>query len=156
MKCPRQVPSASCREYSIVGAPWLAATLIAIWPTTAREPRATTLRCNLMARAGASKIAVAGTGPFFNGVSAPCLSSRHGVLAIGDTLLCDDVRPLLAQSIEVSDGIVIGPTLRRAWLDIERAVRTSSIVHLNGETGFGLELGSRRFQRQGRALAVRW
>src|SRR5215475_10003164 len=54
-------------------------------------------------------------GTFLDGKPAPRRGGRRGVLAVGDTLflLCDDVCPLLAQSIEVIDGRVVGPTLRR-------------------------------------------
>ncbi|HEX3764523.1 MAG TPA: sigma 54-interacting transcriptional regulator [Kofleriaceae bacterium] len=90
-------------------------------------------------------------GTFLDGAAAPHIGGRRGVLATGDTLflLCDDVRPYLAESIEVTDGIVVGPTLRRAWRDIERAARVSPVVHLTGETGAGKELASRRFHDAG-------
>src|SRR5215813_4109646 len=76
-------------------------------------------------------------GAFLDGKPAPRSGGRRGVLAVGDTLflLCDDVCPLLAQSIEVVDGLVVGPTLRRSWSDIERAAHTSPVVHITGETG---------------------
>ena len=90
-------------------------------------------------------------GTFLDGAPAPRTGGGRAVLAVGDTLflLCDDVRPYLAQSIEVSDGIVVGPTLRQAWRDVERAAQASPIVHLNGETGSGKELASRRFHDAG-------
>jgi transcriptional regulator with AAA-type ATPase domain len=90
-------------------------------------------------------------GTFLDGVAAPHAGGRRGVLAVGDTLflLCDDVRPYLAESIDVTDGMVVGPTLRRAWRHIERAAQSSSVMHLTGETGAGKELASRRFHDAG-------
>jgi transcriptional regulator with PAS, ATPase and Fis domain len=90
-------------------------------------------------------------GTFLDGVRAPRACGRRGVLAAGDTLflLCDDVRPFLAQAVEVKDGIVIGPMLRRAWREVDRAAHASSVVHLNGETGCGKELAARRFHDAG-------
>jgi transcriptional regulator with PAS, ATPase and Fis domain len=91
-------------------------------------------------------------GSFLDGRPAPCTGGRRGVLSVGDTLflLCDDVRPYLAQTIpDVDAGIVAGPTLRGAWQDIERAAQLSRVLHLNGETGSGKELASRRFHDAG-------
>ena len=90
-------------------------------------------------------------GTFLDGERAPRSGGRRGVLAVGDTifLLCDDVRPLLSQSIDLGDGLVVGPTLRRAWSEIERTARTSPVVHVHGETGSGKELASRVFHSAG-------
>jgi DNA-binding NtrC family response regulator len=89
-------------------------------------------------------------GTFLDGLPAPRTAGPRGVLATGDTLflLSDDIRPFLAQSVEVKDGIVIGPTLRRAWSDVERAAQ-ASVVHLRGETGCGKELAARWFHEAG-------
>jgi transcriptional regulator with AAA-type ATPase domain len=90
-------------------------------------------------------------GTFLDGAPAPHTGSQRGVLAVGDTLflLLDDVRPFLAQTIDCQDGIIVGPTLGRAWRDIERAARSSQVLHLTGETGSGKELASRRFHETG-------
>jgi transcriptional regulator with AAA-type ATPase domain len=90
-------------------------------------------------------------GSFLDGVRAPRTGGRRAVLAVGDTLflLCDDIRPYLAESIEVTGEIVAGPTLRRAWREIDRAAQASPIIHVNGETGTGKELASRRFHGAG-------
>jgi transcriptional regulator of acetoin/glycerol metabolism len=90
-------------------------------------------------------------GTFLDGVAAPRVGGRRAVLAVGDTLflLCDDLRPFLAQSVAVTGGIVVGPTLRRAWRDVERAAVSSSVLHLSGETGSGKELAARRFHDAG-------
>lgn len=90
-------------------------------------------------------------GTFLDGEPAPRVAGRRAVLAVGDTLflLCDDVRSYLAQLIHVNGGIVVGPTLQRAWHDIERAAKASPVMHLTGETGSGKELASRRFHDAG-------
>jgi DNA-binding NtrC family response regulator len=90
-------------------------------------------------------------GTFLDGEPAPRRGGPRGVLAVGDTLflLSDDVRPLLAQSIEIIDGLVAGPTLRRAWSDVERVANASSVVHVSGETGAGKEIASRVFHAAG-------
>jgi transcriptional regulator with PAS, ATPase and Fis domain len=90
-------------------------------------------------------------GSFLDGIPAPRIGGATGVLAVGDTLflLCDDIRPLLAQAVELTDRIVIGPALRRAWRSIEQIAQTSSTVHVHGETGSGKELAARRFHDAG-------
>jgi transcriptional regulator with AAA-type ATPase domain len=90
-------------------------------------------------------------GTFVDGQPAPRCSGPRAVLSVGDTLflLCDDVRPWFGQSVEVAGGVVAGPTLLRAWREVERAARASTVLHVRGESGAGKELAARRFHDSG-------
>ncbi len=69
------------------------------------------------------------------------------VLRTGDTLflLLSDLRGFGEPPIEVQDGVVLGPTLRRVFDQIARASASSRVLHLHGETGVGKELAARHF-----------
>jgi DNA-binding NtrC family response regulator len=90
-------------------------------------------------------------GTFLDGVRVPTSGGRGLVLGVGDTvfLLLPDVRPMLAQAIEVRGGVVLGPRLKQTWRDLEHAARSSGVVHLCGETGSGKELAARVFHDAG-------
>jgi transcriptional regulator with PAS, ATPase and Fis domain len=74
-------------------------------------------------------------------------TAEDGVLRVGDTLLLlsQDVRPLLRRSVELADGVVIGPTLRETWNAIAEAAVAGGSVHIAGETGSGKELAAKHF-----------
>jgi DNA-binding NtrC family response regulator len=90
-------------------------------------------------------------GTFLDGVRAPASGGRGVVLCVGDTvfLLLADVRPMLAQAIEVRGGVVLGPRLKQTWRELDHAARSSTVVHLCGETGSGKELAARVFHDAG-------
>jgi transcriptional regulator with GAF, ATPase, and Fis domain len=76
-------------------------------------------------------------------------SSR--VLRVGDTLfgLLSDVRAYQSAVVERIDEVVIGPTLRRPWDEIERAAKIARPLHITGESGSGKELAARHFHQSG-------
>jgi len=84
-------------------------------------------------------------------IARELVSDKARLLRTGDTLmlLCEDLRPFLLSQVERRDGVVIGPTLRRAWEQIDGIARGSEILHLTGETGSGKELAARRFHASG-------
>jgi DNA-binding NtrC family response regulator len=71
----------------------------------------------------------------------------HAAVAIGNTLLllCNDIRLLRARGVELRDGIVIGPRTRVAWQAIGDAAKSSTVLHITGETGSGKEVAARLF-----------
>jgi transcriptional regulator with GAF, ATPase, and Fis domain len=73
-----------------------------------------------------------------------------GLLRIGRTLflLAADVRPF-AGGVAVTAGAIVGPTLRRAWSEIERAAAGGDTLLVTGETGTGKELAARAFHDAG-------
>ncbi|MCC6525312.1 MAG: sigma 54-interacting transcriptional regulator [Polyangiaceae bacterium] len=73
------------------------------------------------------------------------------VLRIGHTLLlfARDIGPLLGGSVEVRDGLVLGPRLRRTWSDVEIAARAGETLAVVGESGVGKELVARHFHDAG-------
>lgn len=78
-------------------------------------------------------------------------SETARVLRCGDSvfLLCRDVRPFLGLSVQVEDGVVIGPTLANVWRQIDSAASAGDTLHITGETGSGKELAARRFHDKG-------
>jgi transcriptional regulator of acetoin/glycerol metabolism len=68
-------------------------------------------------------------------------------LRLGETVLlfCADVRPLRGKSVEIDNGVVIGPQLRDAWNAIGSVATSSSVLHLRGESGVGKELAAEHF-----------
>jgi transcriptional regulator with GAF, ATPase, and Fis domain len=96
-------------------------------------------------------------------VDARRLSAEHAsedarVLRCGDTLflLCHDLVPYLGASVATRDGVVIGPTLRRVWNEIDSIAASGATLHVTGETGSGKELAARRFHEQGLASRGRF
>ena len=81
----------------------------------------------------------------------PLRTDEARVLRAGDTvfLLCSDLRPSLAVDIEVREGVVVGPSLRQAWTQIESIARSSEVLHINGAAGSGKETAARHFHRSG-------
>jgi transcriptional regulator with GAF, ATPase, and Fis domain len=73
------------------------------------------------------------------------------VLRAGDTLFLPvaDVRAFVAHPIESVNGIVLGPTLHRVFDSISRVAASSSVLHIQGETGVGKELAARHFHERG-------
>jgi transcriptional regulator of acetoin/glycerol metabolism len=67
-------------------------------------------------------------------------AGRTVVLAVAD------VRPFEGATVAL-DGAVIGPTLRAAWNEIERAARIGKTLLVSGESGVGKELAARAFHR---------
>jgi transcriptional regulator of acetoin/glycerol metabolism len=67
-----------------------------------------------------------------------------GVLRAGDTLFVPhaDLGIYAGGRVEVTDGVVIGPTLRATYRAIAAA---GERVHITGETGSGKELAARHF-----------
>jgi DNA-binding NtrC family response regulator len=68
-------------------------------------------------------------------------------LRIGDTLflVARDVRPFERNGLTVRGERVIGPRLAAAYLGIARFARSSSTLHLTGESGVGKEDAARSF-----------
>jgi transcriptional regulator with GAF, ATPase, and Fis domain len=94
-------------------------------------------------------------------LTMPLESATARVLRCGDTLflLCRDLRPYVRAAVDVRDGIVLGPTLRRVWDEIDSIAAGGPTLHITGETGAGKELAARRFhdsgpRRDGRFIAV--
>ena len=78
-------------------------------------------------------------------------TAKARLLRTGDTLLllCADLREYTGADVERREGVVVGPTLRRAWNEIDDIARTCEVLHIRGETGSGKELAARRFHAQG-------
>lgn len=69
------------------------------------------------------------------------------VLRLGQSLLIfvADVRPFRNGEVEVHEDEVVGPTLRRARLAVERAAEGGDSILLTGPSGAGKELAARAF-----------
>jgi transcriptional regulator with GAF, ATPase, and Fis domain len=93
-------------------------------------------------------------GTFLDGarVESEAVRADGGLLRIGRTLflLAADVRPF-AGGVAVTSGAIVGPTLRRAWSEIERAATAGDTLLVTGETGTGKELAARAFHDAGPA-----
>jgi transcriptional regulator with GAF, ATPase, and Fis domain len=93
-------------------------------------------------------------GTFLDGarVETEAVRDDGGLLRIGRTLflLTADVRPFAA-GVAVTAGAIVGPTLRRAWSEIERAAAAGDTLLVTGETGTGKELAARAFHDAGPA-----
>ena len=76
-------------------------------------------------------------------------SSGPGVVRVADSivLLCDDIRRLAPPL--VTDGIVVGATLRAALDEVARAAESSETLLLRGESGTGKEMAARAFHAHG-------
>jgi transcriptional regulator with PAS, ATPase and Fis domain len=92
-------------------------------------------------------------GTFVDGqqLAAPLVSDSARILRVGGSLfgLLSDVRRFQRALVENRDGVVVGPTLRQKWDEIERAARSGDALHLTGESGSGKELAARWFHRSG-------
>jgi DNA-binding NtrC family response regulator len=90
-------------------------------------------------------------GTFLDGaqLSSTRVTETGRVLRIGETLfgLIADLRPFQRQSVEVEDGVVLGPTTKRSWDEIER-LADARTLHVVGESGTGKELACRHFHRK--------
>jgi transcriptional regulator of acetoin/glycerol metabolism len=87
-------------------------------------------------------------GTFLDGaqVSGEQVTDSSRVLRVGDTLfgLLSDVRPYEGAVVELINEVVLGPTLREPWAQIEQA-GARHVLHLTGESGSGKELAARHF-----------
>jgi transcriptional regulator of acetoin/glycerol metabolism len=83
----------------------------------------------------------------------PLQSPSARLLRCGDSLflLCPDLRPFVRARVEIVDGVVIGPRMKRLWDEIAGA---GDVLHITGETGAGKELAARRFHKSGPFVAV--
>jgi transcriptional regulator with GAF, ATPase, and Fis domain len=90
-------------------------------------------------------------GTYLDGqrLDSPRVTHDARALRIGDTLLglMSDLRPFDNAVVERRDGVVLGPTLRRAWDEVERIARSGRGAHFTGESGTGKELAARHFHR---------
>jgi transcriptional regulator with PAS, ATPase and Fis domain len=80
-------------------------------------------------------------------ISGSARAGTDAVLAIAGTvlLLLGDVRALIGGTVELIDGIVVGPRMRATWDSIARIAARSRVLHVTGETGSGKEIAARRF-----------
>ena len=76
-------------------------------------------------------------------VTAPAVVRAGRTVA----LLVDDLEPFVAASVQVVNGVIVGPTLRAAWDAVERAARSGRALLLTGESGVGKELAAAAFHR---------
>ncbi len=92
-------------------------------------------------------------GTFVDGdrLTAPRVTHDARILRIGDTIfgLMSDLRAFEYAVIEERDDVVVGPTLRQAWEEIESAAKEGRGLHLTGESGCGKELAAKHFHRSG-------
>jgi DNA-binding NtrC family response regulator len=88
-------------------------------------------------------------GTFVDGcaITSTLSVENEALLAVGNTLflLCADIAALRDGTIEVRDGIVLGPRLQPLWHAIEVLANSSRVLHLTGESGTGKELAARHF-----------
>ncbi len=73
------------------------------------------------------------------------------VLRVGDTLFLfvDDLAPFETERVEVRAGVVVGPTLSRAWREIASIALGGDTLHIGGETGSGKEKAALHFHAAG-------
>ena len=64
-------------------------------------------------------------------------------------LLLDDIRRFVGEPTFVESGVVIGPTLRRAYQVIAQAAAAGDSLLVTGESGTGKELAARTYHRAG-------
>jgi transcriptional regulator of acetoin/glycerol metabolism len=69
------------------------------------------------------------------------------ILRLGQSLLLFvlDVRPFIKGGVEVTAEEVVGPTLRKSRLEIQRAAEAGDSMMLTGPSGSGKELAARAF-----------
>jgi transcriptional regulator of acetoin/glycerol metabolism len=75
-----------------------------------------------------------------------------GILRLGRSffLRTKDVRPFIGDTgsmalVERRGDVLLGPSLRAAWIEIERAARHGDVLLVSGESGVGKELAARAF-----------
>jgi transcriptional regulator with GAF, ATPase, and Fis domain len=85
-------------------------------------------------------------GTFVDGQRVSDATVGSGVVRVGYSLglLCEDLGDT---RVDVRDGIVIGPALRRVLGAVERAARAGTSILIGGETGAGKELAARTFHQ---------
>jgi hypothetical protein len=80
-------------------------------------------------------------GTFVDGVQVHGEVELDAIRALrtGDTLYlpCADVRRFRGAAVELGDGVVIGPTLRAVYADIDAAAAAGDRLHVTGATGAG-------------------
>ncbi len=83
-------------------------------------------------------------------VSGEVEGSGYSVLRTGETLflLCRNVRPFLEHHVEFHQDVVLGPRMRPAFQQIQRAANAGAL-HVTGETGAGKEIAARAFHELG-------
>ena len=93
-------------------------------------------------------------GTFVDGkpITGELATDRARLLRVGDSLfgLLSDVRGFEGAVVELRDGVLVGPTLRQRWDEIERAAQGGDTLHVTGESGTGKELAARHFHRSGK------
>jgi transcriptional regulator with AAA-type ATPase domain len=72
-------------------------------------------------------------------------------LRVGDTvfIFVPDIAPFLNRTLEIEDGVVVGPTLALLRDRLAQLGQAGSNVLLTGETGVGKELAARHFHAMG-------
>jgi transcriptional regulator of acetoin/glycerol metabolism len=92
-------------------------------------------------------------GTFVDGrrVEAETSFDDPRVLRVGRTLFLfsADVRRFLGTTVDRVGDALVGPTLRSAWAEIDRAARFGDVLLLKGESGVGKELAARAFHAAG-------
>jgi transcriptional regulator with PAS, ATPase and Fis domain len=68
-------------------------------------------------------------------------------LRTGDSLFLfsRDVTRYEGATVDTREGLVIGPTLRETWNEIDAIAATGDVLHVTGESGSGKEHAARRF-----------
>ncbi len=64
-------------------------------------------------------------------------------------LVVPDIRRFVGASVDRHGDALVGPSLRAAWGEIERAARFGDVLHIAGESGVGKELAARSFHASG-------
>ncbi len=102
-------------------------------------------------------------GTYVDGVrlSGDLVVAGGALLRLGGTLAIPlpDVRPFVRADVVSTDGLVAGPTFRRALDAVTAAAQSSDTLLVTGESGTGKELAAKRFHaagphRAGRFVAV--
>jgi len=92
-------------------------------------------------------------GTFVDGVQLrnEAVFREPRVLRVGRNLLlfAPDVTPFERFPTALRSGVIVGPTLRKAYASIGRAAKAGDTVLVCGESGVGKELGARQFHAQG-------
>lgn len=94
-------------------------------------------------------------GTYVNGskLDGPGTAPMDAMVRMGRTiaLLCADLTPFLASGVDIQDGLVIGPRLRRELDAIRNAAQpglaSARTLFVTGQTGTGKELAATTFHR---------
>jgi transcriptional regulator with PAS, ATPase and Fis domain len=80
-------------------------------------------------------------------VTGSMASEDARFLRTGDSLflLSHDVRRYQSATVDLRDGLVVGPTLREKWNEIDAIAAAADLLHVTGESGSGKEHAARRF-----------